>query len=436
VIRDNAFSDARIRLLRGRETWAREDFDRFQRERLQRSLAAARRRIPAYSRLTLPADPEDIFEFLRDRVPIISKSELRGEGNDYFPDGGRRRPWTIVGKTSGTTGTPVEVVRSLDSVLWEQAFIRRHWAWAGFSRGMRRATLRGDKIVSLKRQRPPFWLHNRIDNQLVISSPHLKTAFMAAIVEELDAFRPQMLQAYPSTAYSLAAYLDRHGGTLRIPHVFTGSEMLYPVQRQLIEARIGRVVDFYGMAERVAFASECMAGNLHVNLDYSFVEILDAAGEPTSDHGSVVGTTFHNLEMPLLRYRLSDSTRWKPGQCACGSAYPMIEPIAGKYEDVIYSSDGSPLSPSVITFAFKGLKGIVKSQVVQTAPGVCRIRIVPGSEYSPADGERVIANFRGIVDEGMDVTVELREDIPCDPSGKYRWVINEAAARPGEERAP
>ena len=81
-------------------------------------------------------------------------------------------------------------------------------------------------------------------------------------------------------------------------------------------------MDMYGMAERVAFATECEYGQMHVNPDYSFVEIVDAAGRPTADVGYVVGTTFHNHAMPLVRCRLSDRTRWKRGQCACGRAFP------------------------------------------------------------------------------------------------------------------
>ncbi len=58
-------------------------------------------------------------------------------------------------------------------------------------------------------------------------------------------------------------------------------------------------MEYYGMAERVAYASECERGNLHVNTDYSYVEIVDDDGKPTSGDGYIVGTTFHNTVMPL-----------------------------------------------------------------------------------------------------------------------------------------
>ena len=209
-------------------------------------------------------------------------------------------------------------------------------------------------IVSADKVTPPFWFYNRHNNQSLLSSPHLKPAFIDLIADELSKFSPYLLEAYPSTAYELALHLLRSGRELKIPYVYTGSEVLYPHQRDAIEkAFYGRIMDHYGMAERVAYATECEQGNMHVNTDYSYVEIIDENGRPTEADGYIAGTTFHNLVMPLVRYRLSDRTKWKRGSCACGRSYPMIEPVVGKVEDVIYGSDGSVVSPSVITFAFK-----------------------------------------------------------------------------------
>lgn len=98
----------------------------------------------------------------------------------------------------------------------------------------------------------------------------------------------------------------------------------------------------YGMAERVAFASACQFGAMHVNADYAYVEIVNDDGQPTTDFGFVVGTTLHNHVMPLVRYRLSDRARWKAGSCPCGRPFPVLEEISGKYEDAILAGMASP----------------------------------------------------------------------------------------------
>lgn len=426
ALRDNLLCSVKVRALQRHDNWDMERLEAYRNKLLHRTLWAAQKRLKGFSRIEPHVPSSGIVSFLNDNYPIISKTDLLNNQELYYPHGGHSFPWTVKGKTSGTTGTPLEVFRSMDSVLWENAFLKRHWSWSGFTEGMKRATLRGDNIVPLEQDKPPFWVHNRFNNQLLVSSRHQKPQNMGHIIEALQHFQPHLLQAYPSTAFVLANHLERINATLHIPYVFTGSEMLYSHQRELIEARIGKVMDFYGMAERVAFASECERGNIHLNTDYSFVEIVNEAGELTSDYGYVVGTTFHNLLMPLIRYRLSDRTKWKPGTCPCRRPYPMIEPIAGKYEDTIYGSEGDPISPSIVTFALKGVHNIACSQVAQTQPSIWEVRIVPMSGYSDADGAQIVRNVHSMVDANITVEIKIVPDIARTSVGKYRWVVNES----------
>jgi phenylacetate-CoA ligase len=184
-------------------------------------------------------------------------------------------------------------------------------------------------------------------------------------------------------------------------------------------------MDMYGMAERVAFATQCEYGSMHLNTDYSHVEILDEHGEPTDGYGYVVGTTLHNLAMPLVRYRLSDRTRWKRGHCLCGRPFPVIEPVTGKLEDRITGGDGSEVSPSVLTFAFKGVENVRKSQVAQVGPGLWELRLVPDAHFSQADRDKLLYNIHHLVDATVQVNVVLRDELPNTAAGKFRWVVNE-----------
>lgn len=429
LLRDNAVCRHLVNRLRGNEYLPPERMAAMQNARLSRTLRAAARNIGRYrlhARVLAKLRAEEAADFLRERIPIITKDDLLADRKGFYPRGGKLRPWSILGRTSGTTGSPLEVVRSLPSVVWANAFKKRHWTWSGFHEGMPRAMLRGDLVVAPDSMRLPVWFYNRYNRQLIVSSRHLKPPFFPHIVDALRKFAPFMLEAYPSTAYELALYLQQHGETLPIPFVYTGSEVLYPHQRAAIEQSFGTtVMDHYGMAERVAYATECELGNLHVNSDYSFVEIVDDNGAPTNDEGYLVGTTFHNLLMPLLRYRLSDRAKWKREECGCGRRYPLIHPVTGKYEDLIWGADGTPVSPSVITFAFKELKHVRCSQVAQVGPGRWQVRLVPEATFTDADRDGLVARLKRFVDANLDVNVVLVPDISRTPAGKYKWVVNE-----------
>lgn len=426
LLRDNWLCDGMAGSLRRRETMAARDIEALQASLLHRTLLTAIRKLPYYRHIPAHFPVARAVEVLREHFPIVDKETLLANRDALYPNRGRRWPWQAVGKTSGTTGTPLSVPRSAQSVLMENAFLRRHWEWGGYRKGMPRATLRGDLVVAPDRSAPPFWFRNRYDNQLLVSSRHLKESCVDAIIDELERFAPRMLQAYPSAAYALAQFLLQRGRRLGIPAVFTASEPLYAHQRELIRDRLGaKVMDMYGMAERVAYATECERGSLHLNPDYSYVELVDEQGKPARDAGYVVGTTFHNLAMPLVRYRLSDRTRWVPGACACGRPFPMIEPVSGKYEDAITGGDGAFVSPSVLTFAFKGLGNIRKSQVAQVGPARWEIRVVPAPGFGADDRRQLIHNVRTLVDPGVKVDLVLKDELACTAAGKFRWVVNE-----------
>jgi phenylacetate-CoA ligase len=426
IIRDGWPNRVLVNALRRNETLSADELQYRGKKSLHLTLQVAIQKLPFYAEITPDFSIEQSEEVLRHYFPIIDKAVLLDNPSRLYPHSGCRRPWESAGKTSGTTGTPLTITRSIRSVLMENAFIKRHWAWAGFHDGMKRATLRGDMVVTLEQTAPPFWFMNHYNRQLLLSSRHLTDSCVVPIIGELERFAPHVLQAYPSTAYTLAQYLKRHNLFLNIPFVYSASEPLYPHQRELIEERLAcKIMDMYGMAERVAFATQCEFGEMHINSDYSHVEIVDEQGKPTDAYGYVTGTTFHNHAMPLIRYRLSDRTRWKPGHCPCGRAFPMIEPITGKFEDCITGSSGAEISPSILTFAFKGVENIRKSQVAQVASDSWEIRVVPAPAFALVDQQQLVKNIHDLVDARIDVKIVLKEDLPATAAGKFRWVVNE-----------
>ncbi|MEO7577957.1 MAG: hypothetical protein ABIT83_10115 [Massilia sp.] len=426
ILRDHVFGHGLLRGLREQERCSAEQLALRRSALLHRTLHSALAGLPFYAGQARDFSPAEAVDALRS-FPIIDKRTLLDHRASLYPHGGVRKPWHVEGKTSGTTGTPLSVFRSLQSLLLEQAFVKRHWGWAGYLDGMPRASLRGDMVVDIARAAPPFWFWNRYNQQLLISSRHLTEAHADSIIDRLASLAPVMLQAYPSTAFTLAGLLQRRGRKLAIPCVFTASEPLYAHQRALILEWLGcKVLDMYGMAERVAFATECEHGGLHVNSDYSHLEIVDDAERPTSGEGYLVGTTFHNHAMPLVRYRLSDRSSWKHGACTCGRPFPMIHPVSGKYEDRITGSNGAVISASVLTFAFKGLEHIGKSQVAQIGPARWEVRVVPLPGFGAQQQARLVRNIHLLVDPGVQVTVALRDELPNTAAGKFRWVINES----------
>ena len=389
------------------------------------------RRMPAYRHVARKAPHHDRLSFLKDHFPIVDKMLLLARPTDFLPGGKPPTLRSTVAATSGTTGTPLDVYRSFASILWEEAFHLQHWHWAGWRRGQRQSVLRGDIVVPVERREPPFWLKDPAGGQLVLSTRHVDRRVAPLMAEELGRFGATQLRAYPSAAYDLALHVEDAGLPVRFNSVITGSEMLYGFQRRRIESVFRcQVFDFYSMAERVAFAAECEHRRMHVNPEYSVVEIVDEKGNPTDGEGTIVGTSLHNRLVPLIRYRMNDTARWSREPCPCGRTYPVIERISGRLADQLYDLDGRAVNATVIGFAFDGMRNIRKAQVVQAADDRWVIRIVPGPGYSAADGRRVLEKLATHVSSRVVADIAVVEEIPALPNGKYQWVV-QAADRGG-----
>jgi len=436
LIREGRTFRGILRELEESQWFSREELEELQNRKLRRTIHHAYENVPYYRTLfdTHSIKPSDI-ETKEDlpKIPLLTKDEVKQNLSSLLARNSRKLLLNK-GYTSGTTGTPAKFYRDLYSINFENACIRRHWHWGGFSDGDRRVTLRGEKIVPVERSMPPFWRENLFGKQLLMSSYHLSERNMPAYIEKIGSYRPRMLQAYPSTVYLLARYLQETDQKLEVPLVYTGSEPLYGVQRELIEERLGaEVFDFYGLAERTIFASECKRHEgLHLNPEYGVPEIVDEDGQPVrKGPGRLVGTTLNNFAMPLIRYLTDDATEFIEGRCGCGREFPRIRPVETKCEDMILTPDGREVSASLITFCFKPLFNIRKSQIVQDEPGRLRVRIVRGKDYSDEDSNLLISRLKEATAGELRVDLEFVEDIPRTKAGKYRWIISEVKRERG-----
>jgi phenylacetate-CoA ligase len=156
VLRDNIWNRRLLARLRSHETLTAEALLALQQKLLHASMQKALVALPYYQHISADFGISEAACVLREAFPLMDKQTLLANPRTLYPHAGKRRPWEAIGKTSGTTGTPLSIWRSPISVAMENAFIKRHWSWSGFHDGMRRATLRGDMVVTLLQATAPY----------------------------------------------------------------------------------------------------------------------------------------------------------------------------------------------------------------------------------------------------------------------------------------
>jgi phenylacetate-CoA ligase len=420
-------------LLAKAEWFSASELEVYQDERLRAIVKHAYETVPFYRRRfdECKLKPSDIRGHGDlPKVPLLTREDVRTHF-DELRSCDVSRGSMPTGHTSGTTGTPLTVGYDSDTIWMAYAALDRHYRWAG-SRlardGDRIAVARGNVIVPLEQKGPPFWRMNRRQNQMLLSSFHLSKQNLPAYFDALARFKPALIDGYPSTLYVLAKFLQSRGETFPLRAAITSSETLYDFQRQAIEERfVCRVFDYYALAERVVFSSECERHEgHHLAMEYGVAEVADRQGYPVplGAVGKLIGTSLHNMAMPLIRYVTNDMTSLREKRCSCGRGLKIMDDVTTKAEDVLTLKDGRLISPSVLTHPFKPLDCIEGSQIVQTDYRTVIVRLIPGPTYTQEHTRHLISELKTRL--GQDVTVEVQMVDRLEPAanGKFKWVTS------------
>jgi phenylacetate-CoA ligase len=357
------------------------------------------------------------------RLPTLSKQTLRERPRDLLTG---VPPWgTKTLRSSGTTGTPTDLYYTRrfhqEGLAYFQARLR---SWAGIRHRDRRAMFGVRKVCNFDQAAPPFWRPSPVENLVYYSIYHLGPANLPHYVDHLAHWRPQLIMGYPSALNLVARHLLETNRRLSIPVAITTSETVTPEMRQSIETAFQcRLFDQYGAVEGTHFVSQCEHGRYHVSPERGLIEILDGdMPAPPGREGRVVVTGLENSLQPLLRYEIGDVAHWAEEQdCPCGRQMPILGGIEGRYEDYCSLPDGRRMLR--FDTVFKGVATIVEAQVVQEEADRFTINVVPTPEFTPADRQKLVDNFR-LHAGNVRVEVVTLDHIARTQSGKFRAVIN------------
>jgi len=412
------------------EKWSFADLQSYQEERLRVIISHVFETVPYYNdkMRSLKLSPQDI-KSVKDlyKLPVVTKSEIKENIQRFISEKFDIKK-LFHGHTSGTTGSSLDIYWDHGMVLMNNAVDWRQKKWAGFTPGDPHAVILGRVVVRIQKNTPPFWQMNYIHNQLLLSAFHMSWVNLARYVEKIEKFKPRFIEGYPSTLFILANYLIDNGKRLPLEAALTSAETLFPHQKAAIEKAFEcEIFDYYGMAERVVFATECQFHEgKHLNLEYGITEIVDEDDCPVKSGcvGKVIGTSLHNFGMPMIRYQTNDVSSIRIDKCGCGLSHPLIEHITTKDEDIIITPDGKWISPSVLTHPFKPQKNIVESQIIQERIDLLTVKIVKNDLFDLEDGKVLVNSLRERLGKEMDINLEFVQEIPREKSGKFRWVIS------------
>ena len=417
------------KLARDAEGWSADAVWDYQREQLQRTLLHAAMHCPHYGRAFAASGfhPESVKtpDDLR-ACPLLEKQHLRADRDSLvsteFPASSR-----LYIATGGSTGVPVGFyLHKGVSRPKEQASLEASWQRGGFFKGARLAVIRGHVTSSTSRGR--IISYDATRDWLMLSSSHLTAGRFPEYVSALEEFRPDLLHAYPSAALQLADHLRRAGQVWRLPlrGLLCGSERLTIPQKRLLEQVFQcRVYRWYGHAERVILAGEGRRSELfYFWPHYGFVEF-----GPPDDEGfrEVIGTSFHNLVMPLIRYRTGDYVRLAPDTMSKEFPWPAAVEIAGREQEFLVSASGRRISLAAFNMHGDVFDGLFAVQFYQDEAGRAEFRYVAGPEFHSSRRAAIESAIRQKLGDDFQVTLRQVSETEKTPRGKHRWLVSRLA---------
>jgi phenylacetate-CoA ligase len=412
----------------GRRAWTRAQ--------LVRTLIAARRTDYGgivRGDLDIQSWPLLAKEVLRDRLRAFTT------GNDWF---------AAPANTGGTAGMPLKLVRSLDGIVFEQACIDRLVLQLGLHpRTVRTAVIRGDNVQDPRTLLRPDGVSANGGRSRIFCAHAVTEKNIEGIAASLTRFAPNLICAYPSALEMLCHMLQKHGIEFKVNAALTSSEVFKPEAWDLARDVLGcRNADYYGQAERVAFAYAFAPREYRFLPGYSHVEFLRHDSkllQPGSNERlyEIVGTSLWNNLMPLVRYRTGDLIRlpasWGMTELEelalglrsfCG--------ILGREQEVIACPAGVRLTG--LESIPHNVEHVLRIQVVQETLNSARIRVVPAPGFCEQDAANLMANVRAKVPCDLSLSVEIAQWLERTPRGKtplivHRPPVHDALRRAGVE---
>ena len=405
----------------------REEIVAYQQKALRKILKHATKQVPAYFSLRSTVDKFNPFEALT-AFPPIEKEEIQKNLDKYLPRNFDQIP-SYETTTGGTSGNQLKFHLDDCSQSMEIGFMHRQWRRVGYRPRDKKAVFRGVEFKNLKPN--VFWQENPVYNELQFSPFHMSEKNLDAYFDEFIKYEPKFVHGYPSAVEVFADYLIRKNKTKMVPKiqaVLLGSEGTSDEQRDLIERGLGaRVFTWYGLSERVALGGECEKNSTyHLMPDYGLVELIKEDGSQCGEEGEegeIVGTSFFNFSMPLIRYKTGDFAKKLSSSCECGRNWDRLEAVKGRWKkEFVVGLNGAKISTAALNMHGDMFAAVARYQYFQDEPGELIIKILPQKSFNLENQQKIQSAYQDKVGNELKVEVQVVDDIPLTNRGKLKML--------------
>ena len=400
--------------------------------KLQKIMAHAYSNVPFYRSQfdrvgVTPSDLKNASDLLR--FPFLTKKDIQ-ENQETLLAADYRDKRLFPSWTGGSTGAPIKFKYDRHSYECRVAASARADRWSGWDFGAKELYIWGVRpttdsfVVRCKKK-----IHQRLLRRKVINPYTFSNATLPGYVEELNAYKPDIIVAYAGALATLAQFIKERGLRCYSPKaVIVTAEQTFPEQRELIETVFqAPVFNRYGSREFMIIGMECERHDgFHLNSDNQMIEVLkDGRPVAPGEIGELVITDLNNYAMPFIRYKIGDLGTVAESACPCGRGLPLLKSVNGRIMDALKTRDGRCITGLFFTHLMREFEGVRQFRVIQKSYELVEVEIVPGGTFSDGILPRLRLEIVKMMGDGVQVVFSIVKEIKPLPSGKQRITFSE-----------
>lgn len=411
--------------LKKSEWESRENIKRYQNEKITELIHHAYNTVPFY-KTWYDEHGVDIAQIKStddlSKLPILTKTLVKQNESELISDKFDKRSLKKQ-LTSGTTGTPLTICQTEESLNLQWAIFWRFRERFGINFGDRHLMFGARLPISQNQQKPPYWRHDYFNNRVYLSTSHISEKTVHDIAEYLNSTTFDFFTGYPSAMVNLANLMKENDLKLlnRPRMIFSASDALLKNHEEIISEVFGApVTEFYGNVEFAGTMSKCKHGRFHVDYEHCYIESRKV---DNSENYELILTGWGNEAMPFIRYKIGDYGVPFDSKCECGRTSDTFAGVDGRLEDYVITPDGRKLIG--MNQVFEYAEHALEIQLYQKEKEEVIFRIVAGKNFANKDKQALTREFRRRAGDMIKIKFELVDSIEKSSSGKCKAVVSE-----------
>lgn len=280
------------------------------------------------------------------QLPLLEKDDLRSSFFDLVSNNGNLKGCSR-NRTSGSSGIPTVNLHDntlhLKYFLKNQMLYKKTWGISDFGRIL--------MIVPNRfKDNRVIYPEYRIESNSLSKVWYLPTDISSdEFISCLQDINPTIIYGNP---HLIIDYINKCESSFinldALEAVISSFELLDNEMSEVITSYFkSKIIDVYGFSEIGDVAWQCPENkHFHINDLDMYFEVVDDNGKPVFEkEGHIVVTSFYNISMPLIRYKVGDIGILSRKLCSCGNQSMLLKKVLGRNVDFIVRDDGHLVSP-------------------------------------------------------------------------------------------